>query len=72
MYDLMRQADAGAMLMLPFFNYADGNHDAIYEMMSHPAAVSGLSDGGAHCGWSTWCASRHWTPQHFSASATAA
>jgi N-acyl-D-amino-acid deacylase len=50
MYDLMLEADAGAMLMLPFFNYADGNHDAIYEMMSHPAAVSGLSDGGAHCG----------------------
>jgi N-acyl-D-aspartate/D-glutamate deacylase len=27
-----------------------GNHDAIYEMLTHPAAVSGLSDGGAHCG----------------------
>ncbi len=38
------------MLMMPFFNYAEGNHDAIYDMMSHPAAVSGLSDGGAHCG----------------------
>ena len=50
MYDLMLECDAGAMLMLPFFNYAEGNHDAIYEMMSHPAAVSGLSDGGAHCG----------------------
>ena len=50
MYDLMLESDAGAMLMLPFFNYAEGNHDAIYEMMSHPAAVSGLSDGGAHCG----------------------
>jgi len=50
MYDLMLESDAGAMLMLPFFNYAEGNHDAIYEMMTHPAAVSGLSDGGAHCG----------------------
>ena len=39
-----------AMLMLPFFNYADGNHDAIREMLTHPAGVSGLSDGGAHCG----------------------
>ena len=38
------------MLMLPFFNYAEGNHDAIHEMMTHPAAVLGLSDGGAHCG----------------------
>ena len=38
------------MLMLPFFNYAEGNHDAIREMLTHPAGVSGLSDGGAHCG----------------------
>ena len=50
LYDLMLEDDAGAMLMLPFFNYAEGNHDAIYDMISHPAAVSGLSDGGAHCG----------------------
>jgi len=50
MYDLMLEYGAGAMLMLPFYNYAEGNHDALYEMMTHPAAVSGLSDGGAHCG----------------------
>lgn len=50
LYDLMLEADAGSMLMLPFFNYADGNHDAIREMMTHPAGVLGLSDGGAHCG----------------------
>jgi N-acyl-D-aspartate/D-glutamate deacylase len=50
LYDLMLEHDAGAMLMMPFFNYAEGNHDAIYDMISHPAAVSGLSDGGAHCG----------------------
>jgi N-acyl-D-aspartate/D-glutamate deacylase len=50
MYDLMLESNASALLMLPFYNYAAGNHDAIYEMMTHPAAVSGLSDGGAHCG----------------------
>lgn len=50
LYDLMLEADAGSMLMLPFFNYAHGNHDAIREMMTHPAGVLGLSDGGAHCG----------------------
>jgi N-acyl-D-amino-acid deacylase len=50
LYDLMLDADGGAMLMLPFFNYSDGNHDAIREMMTHPAGVLGLSDGGAHCG----------------------
>ncbi len=50
LYDLMLEGDATAMLMLPLFNYADGNHDAIREMMLHPAGVLGLSDGGAHCG----------------------
>lgn len=47
--DLMLDGDAAAMLMMQFFNHAEGNHDAIYDMISHPAAVSGLSDGGAHC-----------------------
>jgi len=50
MYDLMLESEASALLMLPFYNYAEGNHDTIREMLTHPAAVSGLSDGGAHCG----------------------
>lgn len=49
MYDLMLEADAGNMLMFPMFNYSNGNHDAIREMITHPAGVMGLSDGGAHC-----------------------
>ena len=47
MYDLMLESDAGAMLMLPFFNYAEGNHDAIYEMMTHPAG--GVRFVGRRC-----------------------
>ncbi len=35
--------------MLPFFNYAQGDHEDILEMLRHPASVSGLTDGGAHC-----------------------
>ena len=50
LYDLMLESNAMAMLMLPFYNYSDGNHDAIREMLTHPAGVVGLSDGGAHCG----------------------
>jgi N-acyl-D-amino-acid deacylase len=50
LYDLMLESDATAMLMLPFFNYSYGNCDAIHEMLTHPAGVMGLSDGGAHCG----------------------
>jgi N-acyl-D-aspartate/D-glutamate deacylase len=49
LYDLMLQQDATNLLMVPFFNYSRGNHDAIREMLLHPAGVSGLGDGGAHC-----------------------
>ncbi len=48
-YDLMCADDGRAFLMFPLFNFAGGNQDAIYEMLKHPASVSGLSDGGAHC-----------------------
>jgi N-acyl-D-aspartate/D-glutamate deacylase len=50
LYELMLESDATAMLMVPLFNYADGNCDVIREMLLHPAGVLGLSDGGAHCG----------------------
>ena len=49
LYDAYAQHEAGAMTMLPFFNYSHGNQDAVREMLLHPAGVSGLSDGGAHC-----------------------
>ena len=50
LYDYMLENDGYAMGMMPIFNYVDGNHDVIREMLLHPQAVSGLSDGGAHCG----------------------
>ena len=49
-YDLFAEGDGTNMLMMPVFNYAEGNHDAIREQLTHPFCVSGLSDGGAHCG----------------------
>jgi N-acyl-D-aspartate/D-glutamate deacylase len=36
------------MFLVPFFNYANGDHEAILEMLEHPATVLGLGDGGAH------------------------
>ncbi len=49
-YDALLENDGRGMLYVPFVNYAHGNLDAVREMLSHPNAVPGLSDGGAHCG----------------------
>jgi N-acyl-D-aspartate/D-glutamate deacylase len=49
-YESMLSDDGRGMLYVPFLNYADGNLDAVHEMLCHPNAVPGLSDGGAHCG----------------------
>jgi len=50
LYDLFCADEGRALLMLPLFNYTHGNHDAIREQLTHPRAVLGLGDGGAHCG----------------------
>ncbi len=49
-YDVMMERDGKGMIYLPLIGYANGDFDALREMMEHPAAVFSLSDGGAHCG----------------------
>jgi N-acyl-D-aspartate/D-glutamate deacylase len=49
-YDLLLEDDGRGFLYFPFLNYAEGDFAAIHEMLEHPRAVLGLSDGGAHCG----------------------
>ena len=49
-YELMLEDEGRAMMLLPIYNYAWESHDVIREMLTHPQSVSGLSDGGAHCG----------------------
>lgn len=47
-YDLLNADGGTASLMFPTLNYVGENHDVIHEMLTHPAAINGLSDGGAH------------------------
>ncbi|MGE3833919.1 MAG: amidohydrolase family protein [Acidimicrobiia bacterium] len=43
--ELLRE---GAFLLLPLYNYSDGDHQALYEQFGDPDAVVALNDGGAH------------------------
>jgi N-acyl-D-aspartate/D-glutamate deacylase len=44
LYDIMLTGPA----YMPVFNYHAGNLDVVHEMLAHPNAIPGLSDGGAH------------------------
>ena len=49
-YDAMLQDEGAALLYFPIYNYTEGSLENVREMMNHPAALPGLSDGGAHVG----------------------
>jgi N-acyl-D-amino-acid deacylase len=65
LYELTLEDDGRALLMFPFLNYSDGNGDANYEMLLHPAGAVGLSDGGAHCGSICDASSPTWMLTHW-------
>jgi N-acyl-D-aspartate/D-glutamate deacylase len=48
--DWLLERDGSALLFAPLASYVDHDHEAIRTMISHPATMLGLSDGGAHCG----------------------
>ena len=49
-YDVLLENGGRQMLYMPLLNYARGNLDDVFGMMSGPHTLYGLSDGGAHCG----------------------
>jgi len=49
-YDALLEEDGKAFLYFPLFNYIENNLDNLHTMLTHPLAMPGLSDGGAHVG----------------------
>ena len=47
--DWLLEDDGRAFVFAPLGNYYGHDLEAVREMLEHPAAVGGLSDGGAHC-----------------------
>ncbi len=47
-YDYLTEAE-NRYLFFPIVNYVQGDHEPIREMLTDPATLLGLSDGGAHC-----------------------
>lgn len=50
LYDALLEDGGRQLLYFPIYNYLEMNLDAVREMMAHPLALPGLSDGGAHVG----------------------
>jgi N-acyl-D-aspartate/D-glutamate deacylase len=48
--DELMSRNGKGLLMLPFENYAYGSLDVVHEMITDPATVLGVADGGAHVG----------------------
>ena len=49
-YDYMLGDEGRNLVLFPYTNYAYYHMDEVHQMISHPATLLGLGDGGAHCG----------------------
>lgn len=65
LYERLRDRNGEALMMMPFLGYAHGNGDALHEMLTHPAAVLGLADGGAHANFICDASTPTWMLTHW-------
>ncbi len=50
LYDFMLGDEGRNLILYPYTNYMHFRMDEVREMMTYPATMFGLGDGGAHCG----------------------
>jgi N-acyl-D-aspartate/D-glutamate deacylase len=50
MYDALLEQDGQSLLYFPLYNFTEMNLDVVRRMLSHPLALPGLGDAGAHVG----------------------
>lgn len=50
LYDTLLEDNGHRLIYFPIFNYIDQTLDNVRAMLTHPLALPGLSDGGAHVG----------------------
>ncbi len=49
-YDALLADEGRELLYFPIYNYMEHSLGVVYQMLTHPLALPGLSDGGAHVG----------------------
>ncbi len=50
LYDVLLELDGRQLIYFPIYNYTEFSYDNVHRMLTHPNAMLGLSDGGAHVG----------------------
>ncbi|MGI9271546.1 MAG: N-acyl-D-amino-acid deacylase family protein [Woeseiaceae bacterium] len=50
LYDVCLEGNGRQLIYFPIYNYTEFNYDNVHTMLTHPNALLGLSDGGAHVG----------------------